>query len=527
MRRSPILAFLLPTLAAILAPAGEARAQDARACTSCEGCSKALAVPGARVELGDDVTAGGEACIVIKGEKAIFDGLDHLIRPKGSLGAGVRVEAKGALVRNAHVVGADVGVIVAGAPEVTLFHDTLEPKRIGVRVEAADGVRITRSLIKGGSVGIAFGAREDGACDAGATLASPAAVVNRTFVDGAGVGIAACDAVPVLTRNTLIHNGVGLILGSPAAGGAKSGPYDPCLCAPELSGLKPGTTIFFTTGCAGCEVHEAWMPDLKRDKHDIRMRESGRENLAIAAKFDAFLDRCAPEVTDVLGIPGCVPNYACLASDVTFKVRAGDDAMAFEAHIESAADVARYADECAAAGKKAAKDGPNCVAHALADNVICASKTVDIRGGGPAKKAGGAGNACGSVDGWADEGASGCASACPSTLPSPPAPVKRAKRAASPDAPPTAAPPGDLPPPPVPPPAPAPTAAASAAPLAIAGPAADPAEASAGGGQPAMVWFLGGAGGLGALFFLSRLFAGKAPALPKKRAGSKRGAKRK
>jgi hypothetical protein len=422
MRPVPFrLAAPATLLLSLLAHAPAARAQDATGCDSCESCTTALAAPQARVALSRDLEATGAGpCIVVRGVGAQIDGREHAIRA-GAVGVpvGVRVEGPGAFVRNVRVVGTAVGIEVAGAAHVTLFHDTIEATDTGIRVTAAEDLRIQRAQVAGGRVGIAFGELAGERCPEGARLRSPGAVVHRTHVEGAGIGLAACDAVPVLTENILVHNDVGLLLGAPVAGvGAarEVAPVDACVCAPALDHVRAGTTLLFSSGCGGCMVHEGWLPGLRASGHDIRLRETGTANAAAQQRFDAFVTHCAPEVVDALGIPGCVPNYACLANGRVFKTRRGENAVDHEAELDSAEAVARFAEACVAAAAEHYRPGQACVRHQLRGNTVCGSRRVDIRAASGAQRFGGTGDACNTTEGWR-EGATGCASPCPAELP--------------------------------------------------------------------------------------------------------------
>ena len=80
--------------------------------------------------------------------------------------------------------------------------------------------------------------------------------------------------------------------------------------------------------------------------HDILLRITGPENQAKTKEYDVFADRCMAQVTDTVGISGCVPNYSCLTTDVTLKVRDGEDGLFWETKINSAQDLAIYEAEC-------------------------------------------------------------------------------------------------------------------------------------------------------------------------------------
>ena len=404
---------------------------DNTVCDSCASCTEKLAIPNARVLLGNNVTyPANEACIVIRGSGAQFDGLEHEIRSSAG-GAAVRVEAPDVLVKNLHTEEGAVGVDVYSAPRFTLFHAWIQGAATGVRVAASAGVRITRSVVSGKACGISFGA-SDGTCRNGLAVQSPGAVIANTRVQGSDVGIAACDTVPTLVRNEVVNNGVGILFGAPSPGSAsepgQSRAFDACLCAPPLAGVKPGTTLLFSSGCGGCQVHEGWLPELRKQHHDIVVREAGVGNADAMARFDAFMDRCAPEVTDVIGIPGCVPNYTCLANGTTFKTRRGDREINQEAGVSSPEDVAKFAIACNDAAEASTRGGTDCVKVAMRDNVLCLNRDLDVRSFTGPTKLDGQGNACTRTEGFSDGGSKGCDRPCPADLPARPMPSARASR---------------------------------------------------------------------------------------------------
>ena len=432
MARSALLTpKLMPLALAAMLCTSQARA-DEQACDSCESCSQKLATPGAKVTIGTDLAhAGSDACIVIRGAGARLDALEHSVK-LGAAGTAVRVEGADVLVSNLHVRGGTTAVEVASAERTTLFHLWIADTSTGVRVVSSDEVRITRSVIGATSVGISFGASADGACGERTELTSPGAVVTDTRVEGAKVGIASCEAYPVLARNVVVNNGVGVVLGAPAtrSGSAPKdkGAFDPCACAATLEGVSAGTTLLYSSGCGGCQVHEGWLPDLRKQKHDIVVREVGPGKAEAGAKFDAFIDRCAPEVTDAIGIPGCVPNYTCLANGVTFKIRRGDTSLTNETQLASSDDVAAYASACKAAASKAYRGGADCVAHALVGNVMCKNREQDVRAMAGGVKLDGIDDTCDRAEGYSDKGATGCAKPCGPTMPALAEPPPRASR---------------------------------------------------------------------------------------------------
>lgn len=470
--RSTVVLVLLSGWAA----AGPARAQSPQPCDSCAGCTALLSQAGVRAELTTDLTHdGGGPCVVVAGEGALFDGLEREIRCAAGGGAvGIRVQGARAVVRNVHVLGADVGIEVAAA-DVTLFHDRVEAQEAGIRGDGSAGLRVTRSVVHGGHVGISLGADVAGACPAGATLRSPGVVIGRTHVEGARVGIAACEALPVIRHSTVVRNEVGVVLGRAARaegvpGGA--GPDDPCLCRPSLEGLAPGVPVMFVSACSGSEAHKAWLPELTARGFQAVIRPSDPGQAAATRAFDATIDRCLPQLTDAIGIPGCVPNYACPVDDRTFKVRAAERELLRELELNDAEALFAFWESCRDAAARHYRPGADCVVHALHDNVICGNTQVDLRSAGELS---GAANTCDTVDGWSDAGVAACSAPCGSvpSLPSPPAPRERAARAA-PGRPPAVPPePAPTPPPAEEPPTASPPAAEPAAPQVAFVPAAD------------------------------------------------------
>lgn len=360
------------------------------------------------------------ACVVVAGANAWFDARGHAIRTISAGSIGVQITGPGVLVRNVTVTGAGVGIDVAGADRTTVYHATLDAHAIGIRVTAARSVRVARSHIAGARVGIAFGEPTGSQCPA-AVLRSPGAVVARNVLEHNGTGLAACEAAPVLTDNVIVHNQVGVVLGAPSRGAdggpGADGPYDPCLCAPPLDHVRPGTTVLYSSGCGGCQVHEGWLPELRRGGHDVRVRETGLANAAAGQRFDDYVSQCIPEIADSLGIPGCVPNYACPATDVVFKIRQGAEGLRYEARLDAPDDVARFAQACDAAARANYGEGAACVRHAVRGNTVCGNRGGDVHAAPGARRSGGAGNSCTTVDGWNDDGSTGCAQPCPNTLP--------------------------------------------------------------------------------------------------------------
>jgi len=432
-------------------------AQTPAACDSCASCTDRLATPDAEVELtGDLVAQGPGPCIVVRGRHARLQGAGFTLRgAPGSIG--VRVEADAVWLRNLTVRGGDVGIEVARARGVTLFRSTLAVTETALRVTQATDLRIVRAAIEGGRVGISFGADPAGTCTP-TTLQSPGAVIEGSRIEGAGVAVAACDAIPVLRDDTLVGGSVGLRLGDvqPGTGPGGNGPWDACVCAPGLSGVGAGTALLFSSGCGGCMVHEGWLPSLRAQGADLRLRENATQADA-QRRFDQHLEHCAPAVIDALGIPGCVPNYACPALGRVAKVRQGARELSMEVPLGSEGDVLAFARECAAAGR-AARAGGRCLAESVTRTTICGQRDASVAVTGRGTRWRGHDNACGPNQG--DASALGCTRPCPAPTAAPaPVPSLPAPAPSAPVLPPG----GPIPPPAAPPPA-APAPAASAAP---------------------------------------------------------------
>jgi hypothetical protein len=470
--RAALLFCAVPALSTVFGL--QARAQPAAApCDTCETCTEALSRPSARVELVADLVASADGpCVVVRGAGAIFDGMERDLRAVGTKAAvGVRVEAPDALVKNLHVRGLATGIEVVSAPRATLFHNYVEATDVGVQVTASTDTRLHRNTILGGGAGVAFGARAAGQCAPGAKLASPGAVLNNNHIERAQAGVLACDAMPVLRNNTIVRNAVGLALASPeaSAGPGGAGPYDACICAPGIPGLRAGDAILFSSGCSGCKVHEGWLPELTKLGHTVVLRPSGPENAAATATFDRYLNACIPQLTDTVGISGCVPNYGCLTNDLTFKVRRGNDAFERETQLNSQEEVAAYEKACQTIGARSyTAPGEACVVHAVHDNVLCENTEADVAAAGPNLWAKGADNACAKATGFTDAGAQGCARVCPASVETPAPPAARISSRAG----------GEQAPPAPPSAPPAPKGAAPTPPPAPAGPAAPPSTSS-------------------------------------------------
>jgi hypothetical protein len=452
-------------------------------CDSCAACSAELQRPGAIVELSADITADtGGACITVTGADAQLNGNGFTIQ--GGAPA-VRADSNGALLRTVRVSGAEVGVEVAAA-KVTVLDPRIEGTGIGISAAAAPEVRVVRGEITGGRIGVALGAPgTDGRCADGAPLRQPGAVIRGLTVTGAGVGIAACEAMPVLESNKVLGNRTGVVLGKPQPEKGRAVAYDPCVCQPTLDGVEPGTLLFFSSGCGGCEVHEGWLPEVRGAGHDnIRLRRTGVENKEAQARFDAYTRQCAPEIIDAIGIPGCVPNYGCPADGRVAKRRDPGGRLARDVPIGNAGQVGEFAASCRAAGAAHyhKNQGQACVKHPLRDNVFCGSAEADILASAGLSMVG-SGNTCAKLDGLPTEV---CSQGCDGVaVPAPPKTDAAAVATAAPAvaeteaAPPAEAPEGEI-------------AAKSA-----------PEQPDAPGGAPGwMIWVLVGLGGIGGFLML-------------------------
>ncbi len=490
-------------LALCVAGISGAWAAPRQPCDSCDTCTAALAAPGANVELSTDLTgaAGAGACVTIAGDGATFNAVGHTITAQG---VGVAIEGADVLLRQPTVRGGKTGIHIKGAL-ATVFGARIEGAGTGVQVDGAAGARLDRVTVTGGEVGVAFGPVRRGACAPRATLRSPAAVAQRVSVTGAKVGLAACEARPVLMDVSVTQNSVGLLLGDPKAQGegpGAAGPYDPCACAPSLDEVRPGTTLFFSSGCGGCKVHEGFLPDVRARGHDVRLRQTGLEHKAETTRYDAFVRRCAPGIIDAIGTPGCVPNYGCLATGDLFKRKGPDGRLVFEHRLNDADGVSGFAAECASAGTTHYGAGDACVQHAVRGLTACGNQKADVIA--PAGVTG-ADNACGAqaIEGLgctvACEGAPGVPAAAPASA-APAAPASAAPSAAPPAMGRPSAVVGSAPRPatPAPPPSAAPTSAVMSAAKAVNPERSD---------RPAPPWvmYLGLAVlGLGAVFFWRR-----------------------
>lgn len=463
------LAFAALTLTALTAHAGRGTP-----CADCESCTAALATPSAEVALqGPITTTAAATCITLRGDGATFDGGRHAITGPGTA---LRIEAPDAAIRHLRVAGATRGVEVA-APDATLLDVRVTEAKTAIAVERAPNLRLVRTTLTGGDIGVAFGPLTGDRCAQDARLQSPGAVLQTVEITGARVAIAACEAVPALIDATLTGNRLGLLQGKAppppgATGPATAGAYDPCVCAPKLD-IRPGTLLLYSSGCSASELHESYLPDVRAQGHDIHLRETARDAAARTAVFDAHIRRCAPEITDAIGIPGCMPNYACPADGLVAKRRGDDDQLIVDHRLMSADDVAELAARCAAAAARHYDEG--CLTHAIRGSTLCGNDE-DIRADRPLT---GADNRCAAGD------ALGCAPCDDAAIPA--AAPARVEPPAAPAAPPAPAAPAAPP---------APTAAPAAPPAPAAAAPDTPAPATSAGWLPLLALPLGALAGL-------------------------------
>lgn len=420
---------LLPPIAVLMLLAAPALAGRGKPCSDCQSCTEMLAKPGVEVALSQPITNPPSTCVVITGEGSTFDGGRHLI---SGASVAVRIDADDAWVRHVRAEGGQKAVEVKGARATLLDVQTTNVAE-GVRVSAAPGVRIVRSTFVGGRVGVAFGPSTGDTCRPDARLSSPGAVLQRVEINGAQVGVAACEAVPVLSSTQLLGNGIGLLQGAapPAAGlsgPAAKGAHDPCACAASLPGAQAATTHFFTSGCSGSMVHEDFMPEVTGRGYDVIQRKHDPASKAEREAFDRYIRRCAPEVMDAIGIPGCMPNYACVANGEVSKRRGDDDRLVVDHRLSGVDDVSAFAARCVAAAEAQFADGGACPAAAVRDSVICQNQRDVVS----ARAIAGADNRCGSASGAGST--LGCASCDGVERPAPPpAPTAKPTPAAAPD----------------------------------------------------------------------------------------------
>lgn len=397
------------TLLGALLIGSTAAAAPTVSCDTCQSCTAALAKPAAVVKLAADVKAptGVGICVEIKGAGAQLIGDGHTL---SSTGTGVRINASGVNLRRLTVQGGVVAVAVDGPRATLLDLTTVDAKKGIVAGASAEGLRVVRSSVRGGEIGIELGAAVGTRCPKSAKNEIPDVVISGTTVTGAKMGIVACAALPVIADCTLTKNGFGLLYGRAAPNGPEPkdrGPYDSCACAPEIKGVQPSTTLLFSSGCGGCKVHESWLPEVRQQGYDISLRPTGKENKAAMARYDAFLRRCAPEINDAIGIPGCVPNYACLASNRVFKRRGEGGRLAFDAKINSPEAMAEFAARCVASAQEHYTGEAGCVKSAIRNTTLCGN----THAGRILSPRVGADNACDSLKGAT--AALGCTRSCP------------------------------------------------------------------------------------------------------------------
>lgn len=425
---------LIGALAATMAPSA-AMAGRGKPCTSCEQCTEMLAVPGAEVAVEAPLTTG-QTCITVRGAGATLDGGRQPIRA----GTAVVVEAADVFVRHLRTAGGERGIVVKG-PRATLLDVQTADHKVGLIVDDAPEVRVVRSLFEKSAIGVSFSDPPKDACDPSDRLTSPGAVLQKVEIVGNGAGLVACEAAPVVVDSTITGNATGWVQGAAkgpenARFAGAAGPYDPCVCAPTLDGMRPGTTLLYSSGCAGSLHAEGLLPDVTARGHDVLLREYGREASAKTAAYDAYVRRCAPEITDAIGIPGCMPNYACVASGTVAKRRGDDDRLVVDSRIGGADDMAAFAAQCLSIAE-ARYGGAACPEHAMYGTKLCDNET-DLKAARPVT---GVGNTCAGGEGL------GCAP-CGAKAAAPAAPTPTAPAARPPAAPPS---------PPPAPAAPAPT----------------------------------------------------------------------
>lgn len=367
--------------------AAPALAQRAQPCTTCEECSALLAQPKANARLeGPIALSEGQVCVRILGAGARFDGGHHAMR--GAAQVAVQVEAPEVWVRNLRVEGARVGLHTQAA-ETTVFASSFLDNEVGLRAEGAEGLRVERVRAQGGRIGIALGAPAEATqCAAGAALRNPGAVLQHVHLEGAQVGLSACEARPVLHGVVAVKNDLGALFNDPApnpAGGpGADAAWDPCVCAPTLDAVQASTTLFYSSGCVACQVHEGWLPDLRARGADIRLRASRVAAYEAQGAFDRYAQRCAPALIDVLGIPGCVPNYACAATGARFKSRDAQGQLQQSVRLQSADALAAYAAQCATQAQlDYTPSEASCVKHAVRESYFCGNRSGDLAGPAP------------------------------------------------------------------------------------------------------------------------------------------------
>lgn len=395
-------------LALLALPRAAAAQQAGVSCDTCESCTAALAGDHAFAELRGDVDGSrAGTCIRVVGRGATLDGHGHTVR---GAAVGVEVAGEDVVVRNVQALEGGVGFRVAGARSVTLLNAAVSDARVGVRVEGSRHVRVLRATLARNRVGVSMGADDAGRCVGPAALASPGVVIARSRVEGGAVGVAACDAMPVLIANTVVGNDVGVLLGEVRAQGAgeRAGAWDECSCAPPPGGTPAGTLLLYSSGCGGCTVHESWLPQERARGAVIRARAGGGDGGAEQARFDGYVRHCGPEVVDALGIPGCVPNYACPASAEVWKRRQGARELVTDRAVATPDEVVAFSEACRAAAREGYGRGGRCVTAALRSNTLCGNRRVDLSVAGAFARWGSAGDRCGVVEGDGARCAQGC-----------------------------------------------------------------------------------------------------------------------
>jgi hypothetical protein len=388
-----------------------ARAQPAGgACDSCATCTTALARANAFAELRGDIDGSQAAvCVRITGSGATFDGHRHVVR---GAAVGVEIASDNVVVRNVQAQEGGVGFRVAGGHAVTLLNVVVRDARVGVRIEGSQSVRVVRAVLTRNRVGVSMGADDAGQCARPMPLASTGVVLVRSRVEGGVVGVAACDAMPVLMGNTVTGNELGVLLGEVRAQGtgARGGPWDECSCSSAPTGTTPGTLLLYSSGCGGCTVHESWLPEERAHGAVIRARAGGADGGVEQARFDAYIRHCGAEVIDALGVPGCVPNYVCPASGEVWKRRGGDRELVIDRTVGSPADVVTFSGACRAAGRQGYGRGGRCVTAALRSNTMCGNARGDLTVAGPFGRWGSVDDRCGVATD--DRGVGPCAQTC-------------------------------------------------------------------------------------------------------------------
>jgi hypothetical protein len=155
-------------------------------------------------------------------------------------------------------------------------------------------------------------------------------------------------------------------------------------------------------------VHESWLPQERARGALIRARAGGGDGGAEQARFDGHIRHCGPEVVDALGIPGCVPNYACPASAEVWKRRQGARELVTDRSVATPDEVVAFSEACRAAAREAYGRGGRCVTAALRSNTLCGNRRTDLSVAGAFARWGSAGDRCGVVEGDGARCAQGC-----------------------------------------------------------------------------------------------------------------------